>query len=78
MFNDTGSTGSMDYAVVWILPARDVVVLRVLNRGGEAAAKASEDAADSLFRMYGLRNRSRSLVRGNSPCVCVRLRENSF
>ena len=54
MLNHTGSTGSMDYAVVWILPARDVAVLTVTNRGGVAAAKASEDAADSLLRMYGL------------------------
>ena len=54
MFNHTGSTGSMDSAVMWILPARDVAVLTVTNRGGDAAAKASEDAADSLFRMYGL------------------------
>ena len=53
MFNHTGSTGSMDYAVMWILPARDVAVLTVTNRGGVAAAKASEDAANSLLQMYG-------------------------
>ena len=54
MFTHSGSNGSMDYAVVWILPARDVAVLTVTNRGGEAAAKASEDALASLLRMYGL------------------------
>ena len=54
MLNHTGSSGSMDYAVMWILPARDVAVLTVTNRGGDAAAKAMEDAAASLFRMYGL------------------------
>jgi len=43
-------SNTMNYAVVWIAPARGFAVLVVCNRGGQAAFKACDEAASKLIQ----------------------------
>jgi CubicO group peptidase (beta-lactamase class C family) len=42
---------TMNYANVWIAPQRDFAVLVCINQGGDAASKASDEAAAALIRL---------------------------
>lgn len=43
-------SNTMNFAVVWIAPARDFAVLVACNRGGQAAFKACDEAASKLIQ----------------------------
>jgi len=45
-------SNSMNFAVVWMAPLRDFAVLVVTNQGGEAAAKACDEAASALIQLH--------------------------
>ncbi len=45
-------SNTMNYAVVWIAPARGFAVLVVCNRGGPAAFKACDEAAGKLIQWH--------------------------
>lgn len=45
-------SNTMNMAVVWLAPRRDFAVLVVTNQGGEAAAKACDEAASALIRWH--------------------------
>ncbi|HYN09708.1 MAG TPA: serine hydrolase domain-containing protein [Vicinamibacterales bacterium] len=53
VLNHTGSNG-MNFCFAWIAPARDVALLAVTNRGGDAGGKATVEASEALIRLYGL------------------------
>jgi CubicO group peptidase (beta-lactamase class C family) len=53
VLNHTGSNG-MNFSVAFIAPARDVALLAVTNRSGDAGVKAMSDATTALLRLYGL------------------------
>jgi hypothetical protein len=42
----------MNLAVVWMVPLRNFAVLVVSNQGGEAAAKACDEAASALIQLH--------------------------
>jgi CubicO group peptidase (beta-lactamase class C family) len=44
---------TMNYAVVWMAPAKDFAVLVVTNQGDDAAARACDQAASALIRLHG-------------------------
>jgi len=44
-------SNTMNFATVWMAPARDFAVLVVTNRGGAAAQQATDDAAAALILM---------------------------
>ncbi len=46
-------SNTMNYAVVWVAPARGFAVLVVCNQGGPAAAKACDEAAGKLIQWRG-------------------------
>ncbi|HIG29079.1 MAG TPA: class A beta-lactamase-related serine hydrolase [Verrucomicrobiales bacterium] len=50
-------SNTMNYCTVWIVPKRDFAVLIACNQGGAAAAKACDDVAGGLIRMYDARNK---------------------
>jgi CubicO group peptidase (beta-lactamase class C family) len=45
-------SNTMNFAVVWIAPARDFAVLVVCNQGGQAAFKACDEAASKLIKLH--------------------------
>jgi CubicO group peptidase (beta-lactamase class C family) len=45
-------SNNMNLAVVWMAPLRDFAVLVVTNQGGEAAAKACDEAASALIQLH--------------------------
>jgi CubicO group peptidase (beta-lactamase class C family) len=45
-------SNTMNYAVVWMAPARDFAVLAVTNQGGDAAETACDEVARDLIRFY--------------------------
>jgi CubicO group peptidase (beta-lactamase class C family) len=45
-------SNTMSFAVIWIAPIKDFAVLVATNQGGEAAAKACDDAATALIRKH--------------------------
>jgi CubicO group peptidase (beta-lactamase class C family) len=45
-------SNSMNFAVVWMAPLRGFAVLVVTNQGGEAAAKACDEAASALIQLH--------------------------
>ncbi len=51
VYTHTGSN-TMNFAVVWMAPVRDVAVLVVTNQGGEEAEKACDRAAGKLIETY--------------------------
>lgn len=44
-------SNTMNYAVVWAAPKRDLAVLVTTNQGGPAAAKACDEAAGALIKL---------------------------
>jgi CubicO group peptidase (beta-lactamase class C family) len=46
-------SNTMNYAVVWMAPARDFAVLVVTNQGGPEAQAAADQAAGALIRLKG-------------------------
>jgi CubicO group peptidase (beta-lactamase class C family) len=46
-------SNTMNYAVVWMAPKRDFAVLVCTNQGGDAAAKACDEAAGALIKRQG-------------------------
>jgi CubicO group peptidase (beta-lactamase class C family) len=52
VLNHNGSNTSW-YASIWLAPARDFAVLSATNQGGDAAAKATDDAVSALIVMHG-------------------------
>lgn len=51
VLNHNGSN-TMNFAVVWIAPARDFAVLVVCNRGGPVAFKACDEASSKLIKLH--------------------------
>lgn len=51
VLNHNGSN-TMNFAVVWIAPARDFAVLVVCNQGGPVAFKACDEAASGLLKLH--------------------------
>jgi len=51
VYSHAGSN-TVNFAVVWMAPAKDFAVLVVTNEGGEAAAKGSDEAASALIVDY--------------------------
>jgi hypothetical protein len=49
---------TMNHANVWIAPQRDFAVLVCINQGGEAASKASDEAAAALIRLRESRSQA--------------------
>lgn len=49
----TGSN-TMNFAVVWMSPARDFAVLVCVNQGGDTAARAADEAAWALIQSQGV------------------------
>ena len=49
---------TMNYANVWIAPQRDFAVLVCINQSGDAAAKASNEAAAALIRLHTSRSQA--------------------
>jgi hypothetical protein len=45
-------SNTMNLAVAWLAPSRDFAVLVVTNQGPPAAAKACDEAASSLIKLY--------------------------
>lgn len=45
-------SNTMNFAVVWMAPKRDFAVLVVTNQGGDAAAKACDEAAAALIGLH--------------------------
>jgi CubicO group peptidase (beta-lactamase class C family) len=45
-------SNTMNYAVVWVAPPRDFAVLVCTNQGGDAAARACNEAAGALIRHH--------------------------
>ncbi len=45
-------SNTMSFAVIWLAPVKDFAVLVATNQGGEAAAKACDDAATALIRKH--------------------------
>lgn len=45
-------SNTMNFAVVWIAPARDFAVLITTNEGGPNAEKACDEAASALINLY--------------------------
>ena len=50
-------SNTMNYAVVWLAPARGFAVLVVCNQGGPAAAKACDEAAGKLIQWHEKREK---------------------
>ena len=50
-----GGDNTMNYANVWIAPQRDFAVLVCINQGGDAAFKASDEAAGALIELHNAR-----------------------
>ena len=50
VYTHNGSN-TMNFATVWMAPARDFAVLVVTNRGGAVAQQATDDAAAALILM---------------------------
>src|SRR5262249_22710662 len=46
-----GSNG-MNYATAFVLPAKDIAILVVSNRGGDAGVKACHDARDAILKAW--------------------------
>jgi hypothetical protein len=46
-------SNTMNYAVVWMAPKRDFAALVCTNQGGDAAAKACDEAAGALIKRQG-------------------------
>jgi CubicO group peptidase (beta-lactamase class C family) len=46
-------SNTMNYAVVWMAPKRDFAILVCTNQGGDAAAKACDEAAGALIKRQG-------------------------
>lgn len=61
VLNHTGSN-TMNYANVWVAPAKDFAVLICVNQGGDKAFKATDEATGALIRWIG----QRSKVEGQS------------
>lgn len=57
VFTHSGSN-TQNFAVIWLTAIKDFAVLVVTNQGGEAAAKACDQAAWALIQRYGLPARS--------------------
>jgi CubicO group peptidase (beta-lactamase class C family) len=51
VYTHNGSN-TMNYATVWMAPARDFAVLVVTNRGGDEAAQVDDEAASALILMH--------------------------
>jgi CubicO group peptidase (beta-lactamase class C family) len=45
-------SNTMNFAVVWIAPARDFAVLITTNEGGQSAEKGCDEAASALINLY--------------------------
>ncbi|HLV79318.1 MAG TPA: hypothetical protein VKT32_03520, partial [Chthonomonadaceae bacterium] len=45
-------SNNQNYSVVWMAPLRDFAVLVATNQGGDAAAKACDEAASALIQSY--------------------------
>ncbi len=45
-------SNTMNFATVWIAPARDLAVVVLCNRGGPAASKACDEAASKLIQWH--------------------------
>ncbi len=51
-------SNTMNYAVVWMAPVRNLAVLVCTNQGGDKAAKGCDEAAGALINYYILKFRS--------------------
>ena len=51
-----GGDNTMNHANVWIAPQRDFAVLVCINQGGDAAFKASDEAAGALIKLHDSRS----------------------
>jgi hypothetical protein len=43
---------TMNHAVAWVAPARDLAILVVTNYGGKAGGQACHEAKDELLKVY--------------------------
>lgn len=53
---DHAGSNTMNYAIVWIAPKRDMAFLAVTNQGGDnLAGKATDDAIGAMIQLYSSR-----------------------
>lgn len=53
-------SNTMNYANVWVAPAKDFAVLVCVNRGGDAAFKATDEAVGAIIRWIGQRAKDKT------------------